>query len=102
MRFQSAWWYSQKPFLQDPLVGIPMSKNLLSWYEPFFFVARLRTGRDWLWRLVWFAGISAVTFGILRVFQGAMPWVLTLETSLVVGLSIALLPDLFFLGPAHK
>jgi len=90
-------WYSQILICQVLLVGIHMSKNLLSWYEPYFFVARLRTGRDWLWRLVWFAGISAIMFGILRAFQGAMPWGLALETSLLVGLSLALLPDLFFL-----
>lgn len=74
-----------------------MSKNLLSWYEPYCFVARLRTGRDWLWRLVWFAGISAAAFALLMVFRGGMPWVMALETSLLVGLVITLLPDVLFL-----
>lgn len=29
------------------------SKTLLSWSEPFFFVVRTRTRRDWMWKGVW-------------------------------------------------
>ncbi len=74
-----------------------MSKTLLSWYEPYFFVPRLRTLNGWLWRLVWLVGIALVVFLFEYGLGGPRPLSVELGIALVTGVLLTLLPDLVFL-----
>ena len=72
-----------------------MSKTLLSWYEPFFFVSRLRTLSGWLWRLVWVIGIAVVMFLLVHFLAVKNKPSLATEIgiSLLIGVVLTLIPD---------
>ena len=73
-----------------------MAKTLLSWTEPTGFVLRLRTGKEWLKRLLQALGVAAVVF---LVFHFAFPRDILVELTiaLLAGVLVPLLLDLPFL-----
>lgn len=74
-----------------------MSQTHLSWTEPMFFVPRLRTRNEWMWRLVWFAGLTLVIWLLLQFGLGLQPWTKSLLAGAGFGLFLTFIVDLLHL-----